>query len=310
MTTQTTTYIEQFIRQLCQAIYHSLDTSCGRQLQPVEPLKDFWTEDMQKAYEYRERCYRKWRKAQGLSKLKYWLKHQEARAALRRLIQKKRKENWEHFCQQLTSSQYAKAIAKFSRIRKRRTISPTFSTMEGPKHSADTMARHLENVYSKEATQGMQRSEISSDSLPFEFVCPIALTNILSVIQSLPSNNASGVDHLSKYENDMPRYYKDYFQRTLEESDHLFEFCGFKSVPFRSHDYQGRQRANDEMANIFIDGGEEYNKRKGNRQGEAEGEENQEDLKSIKNKRNIWKRGYCEKCIKKEGYPSLVAHRI
>ncbi|KAG1067747.1 hypothetical protein G6F41_007417 [Rhizopus arrhizus] len=140
-----TTYIEQFNRQLCQAIYHSLGTSCGRRLQPVEPLKDFWTEDMQKAYEYRERCYRKWRKAQGLNKLKYWLKHQETRAALQCLIQKRRKENWEHFCQQLASSQYTKAIAKISRIRKRRTISPTFSTMEGPKHSADTMARQLEN---------------------------------------------------------------------------------------------------------------------------------------------------------------------
>ncbi|KAG1208390.1 hypothetical protein G6F35_010848 [Rhizopus arrhizus] len=107
---------------------------------------------MQKAYEYRERCYRKWRKAQGLNKLKYWLKHQETRAALQCLIQKRRKENWEHFCQQLASSQYTKAIAKISRIRKRRTISPTFSTMEGPKHSADTMARQLENVYFREAT--------------------------------------------------------------------------------------------------------------------------------------------------------------
>ncbi|KAG1298434.1 hypothetical protein G6F66_001737 [Rhizopus arrhizus] len=191
-----TTYIEQFNRQLCQAIYHSLDTSCGRRLQPVEPLKDFWTEDMQKAYEYRERCYRKWRKAQGLNKLKYWLKHQEARAALRRLIQKRRKENWEYFCQQLASSQYAKAIAKISRIRKRRTISPTFSTMEGPKHSADTMARHLENVYSREATQEMQRYEVSSDCLPFELTCPITLPDIISAIRSLPSNKAPGVDHV------------------------------------------------------------------------------------------------------------------
>ncbi|EIE79538.1 hypothetical protein RO3G_04243 [Rhizopus delemar RA 99-880] len=33
----------------------------------------------------------------------YWLKNQEAHAALWRLIQKRRKENWEHFCQQLAS---------------------------------------------------------------------------------------------------------------------------------------------------------------------------------------------------------------
>ncbi|KAG1032852.1 hypothetical protein G6F43_013675 [Rhizopus delemar] len=62
------------------------------------------------------------------------------------------------------------------------------------------MARHLENVYSREATQEMQRSEISSDSLPFELACPITLPDILSAIRSLPSNKAPGVDHVK---NDM-----------------------------------------------------------------------------------------------------------
>jgi hypothetical protein len=123
-------YSELKINLLCQAIYHSLDTSCGRQLL-VEPLKGFWTKDMQKANEYREICYRKWRKSQDLNKLKYWLKYQEACAALRRLIQKRHRENWKHLHYQLTSSQYAKAIVKISYIRKRRTISPAFSTMEG-----------------------------------------------------------------------------------------------------------------------------------------------------------------------------------
>ncbi|KAG1147081.1 hypothetical protein G6F37_004298 [Rhizopus arrhizus] len=68
--------------------------------------------------------------------------------------------------------------------------------MEGPKHSADTMTRHLESIFSRETIQEMQRYEISSDSLPFELACPIALPDILSAIRSLPSNKAPGVDHV------------------------------------------------------------------------------------------------------------------
>jgi hypothetical protein len=37
---------------------------------------------MQEAYDYRELCFRKWRKAHGLNRFHYWLKHQEARAKL------------------------------------------------------------------------------------------------------------------------------------------------------------------------------------------------------------------------------------
>jgi hypothetical protein len=67
--------------------------------------------------------------------------------------------------------------------------------MKGPKHSADAMARHLENVYSRETTKEMQRYEVSSDSLPFELACPITLPDILSAIRPLPSNKDPGVDH-------------------------------------------------------------------------------------------------------------------
>ena len=42
----------------------------------------------------------------------------------------------------------------------------------------------------------------------------------------------------------------------------LFQFYSYKSAPFRFNDYQGRQRANAEMANILINGGKKYNKMK------------------------------------------------
>ncbi|KAG1164786.1 hypothetical protein G6F36_013732 [Rhizopus arrhizus] len=67
------------------------------------------------------------------------------------------------------------------------------------------MARHLENVYSRETTQEMQRYEVSTDSLPFESACPIILSDIVSAIRSLPSNKTPYVDHhYSNYAGDGP----------------------------------------------------------------------------------------------------------
>ncbi|KAG1494113.1 hypothetical protein G6F53_012631 [Rhizopus delemar] len=141
-------YIEKLNADLCQAIYTSLDDSCGRVSHSTDPLRDFWTDKLQEAYDYRELCYRKWRKAYGLNKLHYWLKHQEARATLRRLIAQLRRETWATFCKQMASEEYTKAISKLSRIRKNRTLKPTFSTPEGPQHAAEIMASCLETTFS------------------------------------------------------------------------------------------------------------------------------------------------------------------
>ncbi|KAG1167021.1 hypothetical protein G6F46_002906 [Rhizopus delemar] len=67
--------------------------------------------------------------------------------------------------------------------------------MEGPKHSADTMTRHLKSAFSRETTLETQRYNISSDSLPFELADPITLPDIISTTQSHPSNKAPIVDH-------------------------------------------------------------------------------------------------------------------
>lgn len=80
----------------------------------------------------------------------------------------------------------------------KQAISLTFSTIEGFKHSAGTMERHLKSVYSREAIQEMQRYNVSLVSLPFELACPITLPNILAATQSLPSNKAPSIDHVKK----------------------------------------------------------------------------------------------------------------
>ncbi|KAG1424190.1 hypothetical protein G6F58_002501 [Rhizopus delemar] len=169
-------YIEQFNNDLCQAIYTALDETCGRL-----PLT---------------LGNRKWRKAQGLNKLHYWLQHQEARATVRRLITQRRRATWKDFCKRLASCDYTKAISKISRIRKNRTLKPTFSTPEGPQHAADTMASHLETIFSGAHQRTVQCNEITTPALPFAVECPITADDISSAIRSLPVKKAPGVDHL------------------------------------------------------------------------------------------------------------------
>jgi hypothetical protein len=52
----------------------------------------------------------------------------------------------------------------------------------------------------------------------------------------------------------------NYVKYMLTHLDTLLEFYNYKSAKFRFHNYQGRQRANDELANMLIDGGKKYNK--------------------------------------------------
>ncbi|KAI9354461.1 hypothetical protein BD770DRAFT_324804, partial [Pilaira anomala] len=42
----------------------------------------------------------------------------------------------------------------------------------------------------------------------------------------------------------------------------LFKFYNRQYAPFRFFDYQERQRANNEMANILLNGGKKYNNAK------------------------------------------------
>ncbi|KAG1290405.1 hypothetical protein G6F66_008674 [Rhizopus arrhizus] len=189
-------FIEKLNDDICQAIYMSLDSICGRICQQTDPMKDFWTAEMRQAYEAREYYYRKWRKAYGLNKLHFWLQHQQARATLRRLIHQRRPENWRRFCYQMANGEYTKAISKISRIRKHRTLRPAFSTPQGPQHAADIMASHIENVFSGQLIREVQRNNIYNPILPFEIECPITAEDIQEAIRNLPTKKAPGVDYL------------------------------------------------------------------------------------------------------------------
>ncbi|KAG0816485.1 hypothetical protein G6F19_012892 [Rhizopus arrhizus] len=194
-------YIDYIHDTLCDTIISTLDSVCGRRSsQTIDYSKDFWTHEMTAAFNRKEYYYKKWRKARGLNCLKYWLQHQEAQAALRRLVTKRRKEMWKLFCDQMAQGEYTKAIAKFSKIRKNRKIKATFTTTEGPQHSADTMAHHLQLIYAGNFLPARAPRDVPSqlDPQPFDITnCPFDIDTINTAIKELPQRKAPGVDHFT-----------------------------------------------------------------------------------------------------------------
>lgn len=193
-------YIDHIHDHLCNTIISTLDTVCGRRSTHIDDyLRDFWTPEMKAAFTRKEYLYKKWRKARGLNCLRYWEQHQAAQAALRRLITQRRRETWRLFCQQLEQGDYTKTIAKFSRIRKNRKIKATFSTTEGPQHSADVMAQHLQQIFAGDLLPNRSRSHPHTyTTQPFDLhSCPITIDSIKQAISELPRGKAPGVDHIT-----------------------------------------------------------------------------------------------------------------
>lgn len=194
-------YIDSIHDTLCDTIISTLDSVCGRRSpQTDDYMKEFWTPEMTAAFNRKEYYYKKWRKARGLNCFRYWLQHQEAQATLRRLVSKRRKETWKLFCDQMAQCEYTKAIAKFSRIRKNRKIKSTFSTTEGPQHSADTMAHHLQQIFAGDFLPPRTSTDALSppDPQPFDITtCPFDIDSINNAIKELPRRKAPGVDHFT-----------------------------------------------------------------------------------------------------------------
>ncbi|KAG0752277.1 hypothetical protein G6F16_013175 [Rhizopus arrhizus] len=200
-------FIERINASLLDALYKSLDTVCGKRETNSDTLrsKEFWTTEMMETFELKEFYYRKWRKANGLNCLKYWLLHQETKAKLRRLIIQRRKETWQLFCDKMKKGEYTKAIAKFLRIRKNRLLKPVFSIVDGPQKAADLMAGHLKQTLSGTNYPRNERipiphclSTYQSSQACFDLTdCSFDLDEIKSVILNLPRKKAPGIDHIT-----------------------------------------------------------------------------------------------------------------
>lgn len=202
--------IDELTKQLNDALYTSLDTALGAKTPSAKPARQKWfrNNDIQKAINHREYCYRKWRKASGLNKLHWWIKHQEARAHVRLKVNKRRGETWRKFCSKLDNGDFNKALATISKIKRNRTLQPTYTHPEGPDMAAQKMADHLQAVFSgnlmHEQTPTIPinvpphntNNDTTNPTMTNDDTKPFTTEQVSKAIERLPTNKAPGADHI------------------------------------------------------------------------------------------------------------------
>lgn len=101
----------------------------------------------------------------------------------------------------MTTGEYTKAIARFSRMRKNRTIKPSFSPEPTVNRApADVMADHFKNIFAGQlltSTPNTDPPTASTNSPHFASdQCPFSSDQIHETLQQLPRKKAPGVDHI------------------------------------------------------------------------------------------------------------------
>ncbi|KAG1473597.1 hypothetical protein G6F56_000868 [Rhizopus delemar] len=96
-----------------------------------------------------------------------------------------------------STGEYTKAITRFSRIRKNRTIKPSFSPEPGINRAP---ADHLKGIFAGHIltpTPDLDSSPTSTSSPPFASdLCPPSSNQIHETLKQLPRKKAPGVDHI------------------------------------------------------------------------------------------------------------------
>ncbi|KAI9470450.1 hypothetical protein BDB00DRAFT_746268, partial [Zychaea mexicana] len=193
------TIIDDISDRFYDTLYETLDTTLGATTGGRQASTEFWTVELQRLVEYRELCYRKWRRAYGMNKLTWWLKHQQADARARRAMTKRSRQTWRTFCSRLETEEYSKRTAIIKKIRHRRTVQPTFSHQDGPQQAANLMAQHLTSVYDGHLIINDHTRSTSNNhttSTPTTVDCPITPAVVALAIERLPSRKAPGIDHV------------------------------------------------------------------------------------------------------------------
>ncbi|KAG0803047.1 hypothetical protein G6F20_013876 [Rhizopus arrhizus] len=75
--------IDDLNASLNSIIYRSLDSSVGDRPPRPSHWKKYWTQQLQDAADFRNRCYRRWRRAFGIDKVYWWHQHQQANVSFR-----------------------------------------------------------------------------------------------------------------------------------------------------------------------------------------------------------------------------------
>lgn len=103
----------------------------------------------------------------------------------------------------MSKGEYTKAIARLSRIRKKRNIKPSFSPDPGTttQSPANVMADHLQGIYAghllSHTPPSPNISPSKSSAIPFTLdPCTFTSDLIIDNLKQLPRRKAPGVDHV------------------------------------------------------------------------------------------------------------------
>ncbi|EIE88737.1 hypothetical protein RO3G_13448 [Rhizopus delemar RA 99-880] len=138
--------IDDLNASLNNIIYRSLDSSIGDRPPRPSHWKKYWTQQLQDAADYRNRCYRRWRRAFGIDKVYWWHQHQQANVSFRQAVTNAKRLSWQAFCKSLESD-FTKAISKVKQLKRRHQSSASFSHPDGPSKAVEVMASHLASVF-------------------------------------------------------------------------------------------------------------------------------------------------------------------
>ncbi|KAG0780410.1 hypothetical protein G6F21_012145 [Rhizopus arrhizus] len=138
--------IDDLNASLNNIIYRSLDSSVGDRPPRPSHWKKYWTKQLQDAADFRNRCYRRWRRAFGIDKVYWWHQHQQANVSFRQAVATAKRLSWQAFCKSLESD-FTKAISKVKQLKHRHLTSSSYTHPDGPATAVEVMARHLASVY-------------------------------------------------------------------------------------------------------------------------------------------------------------------
>ncbi|KAG1294037.1 hypothetical protein G6F64_013477 [Rhizopus arrhizus] len=111
--------IDDLNASLNNIIYRSFDSSVGDRPPRPSHWKKYWTQQLQDAADFRNRCY--------------------PVATAKRL-------SWQAFCKSLETD-FTKAISKVKQLKRRHQSSSSFSHPDGPSKAVEVMASHLASVF-------------------------------------------------------------------------------------------------------------------------------------------------------------------
>ena len=193
--------IDNLSNQLTNCIHSSLDQSIGRRKPRPPQVKWFWNDELEKAFQNREKCYRRKIKATGIQQGVWTIKHREASKKFDSLVQKRKRQAWRNFCIKLANDELSNTTATIKRIRQNWIVNPTFSDVAGPEVAANKMSQQLARTFSGNALPRVRANPPPRPTDPHtienhDHFCPFTPILVNNAIATVARKKAPGVDHL------------------------------------------------------------------------------------------------------------------